>query len=274
MDILNKNVLLKILLENRLKPDFNKFAYEELYQMCIDFINDNVHYLSQSKYSPNTINLINSICQKMDIIENNNDNDENTEKNLKKIIDWINDLWKKLPLLNNNLEIIDCGICLGFITNCDYICFQCEHLTHSSCFLNYLFSNIKNDTNKLLNLFRCPNCRNYLTSNIQTCAQEFSNSENDIDDYEYNNSDNNENYNIITQQYNLTENSIDNYLNNYLNNLFEHNRYNINLNNNLIDNIILNNCNINISDSNSDCDHDSNSDSNNSFDLDTDFSDI
>jgi hypothetical protein len=268
MDILNKNVLLKILLESRLKPDLNKFSYEELYQMCIDFNNDNEYYLSQSKYTSNTINLINSICQKMDIIENNN---ENNEKNLKKIIDWICDLWKKLPLLNNNFEVIDCGICLGFITNCDYICFQCEHLTHSSCFLNYLFSNIKNDTNKLLNLFRCPNCRNYLTSNIQTCAHEFNNgeNENDIDNYDYNNSNNNENYNIITQQYDLTENSIDNYLNNNLNILFQNNRYNLNLNNNYIDYLTLNNSNIYISDTNSDCD----SNSNNSFDADTDFSD-
>jgi hypothetical protein len=253
LNIYKKN-LIKLLLKNKIKPDLSNYTYNELYDMYIKFNEDKNNYLSILKYPENTINIINDICNNSKFIENNL-----MDFNKKIIIDKIDNLWKKLPLLNSNRELINCAICLEIITNSNYIYFVCEHITHSSCFLNYLFYNLKNNNNDFIKLFRCPNCRNYLTDNIL----KYSNKDNSV-----NNSTNNyieilgENYsdivqeygdesnNFILQEFNLIENCINN---NSVNNLFRtfntNNRITSNIDINLIPNIVVIN--------NYDNDHDS-----------------
>jgi hypothetical protein len=181
------------------------------------------------------------------------------------IIENINELWKKFPLLNNEGDMIECMICLHNITNSDNIIFECEHITHSSCFLNYLFLNLKNiksnesSKENLLKLFRCPKCRNYVTEKIKSFSsnnaerQNENNITNITNSTNSTDSDEDEHYiideeyiideqygdeynNFIFQEFNLIENSMDNLM---LNDMFRVS--NDIIMNNLGSNIIINN---------------------------------
>lgn len=236
MDNSNKNFLLQ-LLEYKIKPNLLDYTIDQLTHIYIELNNEKESLLNKIKntFPSNTLKIIENIftnSKTIDLIE------IETDAIKKKIlIDWIDDLWKKLPLLDNNNDIVDCVICLNHITKDNYSTFKCNHITHTTCFLNYLFSNLKNKPNidtKIEKLFRCPNCRNFLTdivkksfeqneliNNIENNEYEFNNEINQI-----NNNNNNDNVeqrygdeynNFILQEYNLVANTLDNYT---LNNIF------------------------------------------------------
>jgi len=232
----NKN-LIKILLENKTKPDLSNYSYEELYKMCINFDEDKKKYLPLLNYSLDTVNLLN------EIFINNKFTDINLT-NIKTINDKIYDLWKKIPLLSLNGDLSNCVICLDVITNNNLIIFKCEHMTHSSCFFDYLFSNLKKNSKDFIKLLKCPNCRNYLTDEILKYSNEYDSdtnfNDNDNDNIEFLFNENNvqveeqygdESNNFILREYNLIENTINNYL---VNNLFR--TYNVNQNDNITNN--------------------------------------
>jgi hypothetical protein len=229
MNINNKNFLFD-LLKNKLKTNLSKYTFDQLKKIINDFIKNIEIY--KSIYS-------------IDIIEKININtfDNFDDCNKLKLENIINNLWEEFPIVNDSNEIIDCAICLSNVNNNDNIVFQCNHILHSTCFLNYLFTNFKsiqqktnnynNDNmlnNKITNLFRCPNCRNYLTpfikninndiqlnNNIQLNNEELNN-EHEYDD-EYNN--------FILQEYTIYADTLDNSI---LNNFLNYQSNNINMN--------------------------------------------
>lgn len=202
-NITQSNCLIKLLLDTKTKPNLSKYTLEQLTQMYLEFIeienknNINKLYL-EKEYSQKTIDLLNSIWNDTEILENKknkkNQNlmflNESDDVKKKFLINYIYDVWKKIPIIDGSGDVVDCMICLTHATNNDHICFQCEHITHSTCFFNYLFTNLKNNTNhsynnykNLLKLFRCPNCRNCLTSTIgDEYMKEFENGGDDNND--------------------------------------------------------------------------------------------
>ena len=243
MDNSNKNFLLQ-LLEYKIKPNLLHYTIDQLTHIYIELNNEKESLLNKIKntFPSNTLKIIENIFSNSKTINLIKIEQDAIKKKI--LIDWIDDLWKKLPLLDNNNDIVDCVICLNHITNDDYITFKCNHITHTTCFLNYLFSNLKNKPNidtKIEKLFRCPNCRNFLTdivkksfeqneliNSIEYNGYEFNNEINNNNDNNNNNNNNNNNDNVeqmygdeynnfILQQYNLVANTLDNYT---LNNIF------------------------------------------------------
>jgi len=247
MDLNKNNYLIKLLLETKTKPNFSKYTLEQLTQMYLEFIknknNISNNLFLEKEYSKKTINIINSICFDIESVENQKIQNlilENEVEYLKKkiLINYLNGLWKKIPIIDEFGEITECVICLNHITNCDNICFQCEHKTHSTCFFNYLFTNLKNIYNNsnnsnnydnsndstihhnLIKLFRCPNCRNYLTDTICEYINEYTN-ENTNENLNMNLNVNIEQQygdefnNFILQEYNLSANNNDHMLNGF-----------------------------------------------------------
>jgi hypothetical protein len=241
----NVNILIE-LFKNNTKPNISQYTLEELTYIYNHFIYNKTKYLEKIKntflYSDDITNIIENIFNETCVnIQKNNIIEIHKEEEIRKKIlnNWFEELWKKIPLFNNNNEIIDCVICLNYITKNDYIIFQCEHITHSTCFFNYLFSNLKNNSNNifdddynknnLIKLFRCPNCRNFLTDLVKKSFESNyvnNNIENNIveNNIVENNIENNieneygdEFNNLILQEYNLVANSLDNQL---LNNIF------------------------------------------------------
>lgn len=223
----NKNLLIEIL-KNKSKPYLSKYTLEQLKKIYFNFIENKLMFKSDIVH-----NIIENNHEK--IKEIINIHDEKTQ--LKLFVANINDLWENFPVFNNSNEIIDCVICLNNITNSNNITFQCNHITHSTCFLDYLFSNLKNifynmntfnSNEKITKLFRCPQCRNYLTksienslianndlnifdSNIDIFNEDINLNENIQIEQEYLNED------ILLQEYNLLANSLDDtILNNFI----------------------------------------------------------
>lgn len=273
-----KKILFK-LMKNKVKPNFSLFTHKELIDICNEFIenicDDKNVQMDYLNLSLDTMNFIkNIITDNINIDINNNNIDKNA------LIDKLNNLWSNFPLLDNNNEPIDCIICFNHLTNLDNLIFKCSHLTHSSCFFNYLFSNLKNISsnttinNNIENYFRCPKCRMYLTENIianintnanQNLTQDnFINVINNIDNNYRNNNDDDidefygdEYNNIILQEYNLITNSLNNLMlrDNHLHRNIDY-QNNINLDNsfnNIYTNYGINEYN---SDTNSDTDTD------------------
>lgn len=247
------NNLIEIL-KSKMKPNLNDITLEELTQIYIEYTNENNSIINilEKYFSSETLILIQNIFDKsLTEIKNKNILQINKEDLRKKIlIDWINNLWKNFPLLNNDNEIIDCIICLNNLNNTNYMIFECEHITHSSCFINYLFSNLKNsynndsnnefDNNNLIKLFRCPNCRNYLTEMIKDSVSNINTnitnniSINNIDNVNYNSNDLFNNPHFIDDDYNMSETYGDEY-NNFI--LWEYNLINNSIDNNMLSNI-------------------------------------
>lgn len=236
MDNNKDNCLIKLLLENKTKPNLLKYTLEQLTQIYLEFIENNIgnKLFLEKEYSSKTIDIINSISYDIGQVENDkiknfvfSDELENVKK--KFLINYIYELWKKIPIIDGCGEVIDCTICLNHITNQDHIYFQCEHITHSTCFFNYLFTNINNNSSNdsnihknLIKLFRCPNCRNCLTDTINEYTKEYDNgydNENDNRNYYLNIEQqyDDESNNFILQEYNLFSNNIgDQMLNGFL----------------------------------------------------------
>jgi len=143
-NILNNilNVNLNDILKNKIKPNLTNYSIDELKIMIFNYFQNS----------------------------NPNDNLENIEnKNKFELDEIIIKLWNNYPISNNNSDIINCVVCFNPITNSDNLLMRCNHQIHSSCFFNYLFTNLTNNnfnSNTLSNLFRCPECRNYLTEHI------------------------------------------------------------------------------------------------------------
>lgn len=264
---LEHDILIKLLIDKKIKPDLSKYNELQLENIYSDFTENKNNYLKKINISIDAQIVIQNICNEIKIMVD--------------IQQTVNELWKKFPLLNNEGEIVECMICLNYITNSDNIIFECEHITHSSCFLNYLFSNLKNmesnDAN-LLKLFRCPKCRSCVTEKIKKTLNSADVERQNIVNDNNNNQDEDENEqyminqgygdeynNFIFQEYNLIENSIDNLM---LNNIFRaSNNITINniITNNNDPNIIINNdeeTNSNLSNYNTDDDDDDDDDEN------------
>lgn len=234
----DKNQLVKMLLDKNTKPNLSKCQLSQLLLMYVDFIDNNYNWTETEilkMYSAKTFDIINSICNDVKTYYSKNNEfmdqiynvDEETEKK-KIIINFIMDLWKKLPLIDESGDVIECGICLNYITNIDNMTLKCGHKIHSSCFINYLFTNLKNTYNSnydLTKLLKCPNCRIYLTNTIDNYTNQITNNTNDEENEIINNI--NVNYNqeyrninhidFFTNNYNLITNSITNRM---VNNLF------------------------------------------------------
>lgn len=235
----DKNQLIKLLIDKNTKPDLSKYELEQLILMYLDFRDNNCNWTEIfSMYSAKTIDILNSIC--IDVPTSNEKNDklmnkiynidgENEKKKI--IVDFIVDLWKKFPLVDESGDVVECGICLNYITNIDNMSLRCGHKIHSSCFVNYLFTNLKNtrnssSNNDLIFLFRCPNCRINLTDTIDEYSNNINNIDNGDDEItadtnlnfsfnqEYINIDQND---FFTNNYDLISNSITNTM---VNNLF------------------------------------------------------
>lgn len=229
MDINKDNCLIKLLLETKTKPNFSKYTLEKLTHMYLEFIENKNNFSNklflEKEYSEKTIDILNSICYDFESVENQKiqnlilTNELAYEYEKKKIlIDYLCGLWKKIPIIDGYGEITDCMICLNHITNHDNICFQCEHKTHSTCFFNYLFTNLKNNSDNytihnLIKLFKCPNCRNGLTDTINEYINEYTNENVNINMNENLNLNIEEQYgdefnNFILQEYNLFADNI------------------------------------------------------------------
>ena len=130
-----ENKLIDII-KKRIKPNLRNYSITQLENLIIDYDNELV-------------------------LENINLNLNNKSRSeLEKII---YDLWKGYIINDDENNVIDCSICLQPITNSDNIILECEHILHSSCLLNYIFSNISTlennnsnintNTNKINNTF-------------------------------------------------------------------------------------------------------------------------
>lgn len=175
------------LFSNKLIQNVSKYSLEEL--KCI---------ITNFKKNNNEI-ILNNIDEEMD---------------RKKLECIILDIWKNNPIYNDSNEIIDCPICLNHVINSNYLILeQCNHILHSSCFFNYLFTNINeakniNETkNKIKNTFKCPKCRKYITEQIETKYKNNSNENSDTEDEVI--IDNEYDNNNILSDYNLIYNTID-----------------------------------------------------------------
>lgn len=225
----NDNILLK-LLKCELKPNLSNYTLDQLTNMYINLYNNKENTFDKIKniLSQNILSILENIfCDNLEII---NLNEIKTENKKKILIDWFDDFWTKLPLLDDVGDIVECGICLNYINKNDYTTFKCNHMTHTTCFLNYLFSNLKNNSyidGGIEKLFRCPNCRIFLTNIIKNSFEqnETTNEYNDetTNEYdteiinEYDNQYGDEYNNLILQEYNLLANLLDN---NILDNVF------------------------------------------------------
>ena len=226
MDSNKDNCLIKLLLETKTKPNFTKYTLEKLIQMYLEFIENKNNICDklflEKEYSKKTIDILNSICYDVESVENlkiYNLIFSNEHEFVKKkiLINCLNDLWKKIPIIDECGEKIDCVICLNYITNCDNISFLCEHRTHSTCFFNYLFTNLKNNSDDcddstnddLIKLFRCPNCRNGLTDTIIEHINEYTNENmNDNLNLNFEQQYEDELNNFILQEYDLFSDNI------------------------------------------------------------------
>lgn len=244
------NCLIKLLLETKIKPNLSKYALEELTQMYLEFI-ENINNLNnklflEKKYSKKTIDIINLICYNIDSVENEKIQNlvfSNEPEYVKKkiLINYLLELWKKIPIIDGCGEIIDCMICLNYITNYDHIYFQCEHIIHSTCFFNYLFTNLKNNNNNAINknlikLFRCPNCRNSLTDTINEYTKEYENlNENQINNENQNDNENQiDNENENDEYYSSIEHQYGDEFNNFI--IHEYNLFANNIGNQIMNN--------------------------------------
>lgn len=127
------------ILGSKIKPNLSNFSKEEL------------------------INLLsgNSVCL----------DDKFEDLNKEELEKIIHKQWEEHLIYNDLSEPIECLFCYNYITNSDFMILKCSHYSHSTCFFNYLCTNLQHD-NKIdleikLNLFRCPNCRSYLTEQIE-----------------------------------------------------------------------------------------------------------
>lgn len=153
------------IIKKRIKPDLTVFSTSELEKIIKEYNN----YYND------------------DIFEKkiNNSRDE-----LEKII---YDLWRNYKIVDDNNNVIDCSICLQPIINSDNLTLNCNHILHSSCLLNYIYTNISSNCISN-NIFRCPKCRKYLTNLIDEKKNNgYFDIENNVN---YNNNNNNTNINI------------------------------------------------------------------------------
>lgn len=138
------NIKIKDILNERLPPQLSKYSTDEL----IDSLRE--YYLEMDDVD--NINKIENIKNKIDC--------ENI----------IINLWNSHSICNISDEC-ECVFCFNVITNSDNLTMKCGHISHSSCFFNYLFTNFNNNStqkDKVTNLFRCPTCRKYLTEQIES----------------------------------------------------------------------------------------------------------
>ena len=187
------------------------------------------------------------------VLKKINLNIKNKQRNeLEKII---YDLWRENIITDDENSIIDCSICLQPIINSDNIILECEHILHSSCLINYIFSNITStiidynlshytNRDKINNTFKCPKCRNYLTKFVE---EKIHNEK--IKNEEIFNGEILNNSNSLTSNYNyLIENNNDNdlgvdlltgfWISNNNSNLVNNDSRQL-INSNLLDNIII-----------------------------------
>ena len=229
----NNNILLK-LLKCELKPKLSHYTLDQLTNMYMKLNNNKENSFNEIKniLSQNTLSILENIFNNVVIVDINKIETENKKKIL---IDWIEDFWTKLPLLYDVGDIVECGICLNYINKNDYTIFKCNHIIHTTCFLNYLLSNLKNnsyidESGGVEKLFRCPNCRIFLTDMAKKSFEqnEYVNEVETNDEYIIDNNYNNidqiydneygdEHNNLILQEYNLIANLLDN---NTINNIF------------------------------------------------------
>jgi hypothetical protein len=195
---MDNNIIINFLSNNKSILDLSNYTIEEII-LIINFHKDKIIGDNQEK-----------------LLNNKYDNLENKSKHQLEII--LDELWKNFPIFDQQNNPIECSICFSYLTNSDNLLMNCNHQTHSSCFLNYLYSNfisicnqqtnIIDSQNKINYLFRCPKCRNYLTSHIK----------NNIETTELNESSINTEYEYVS----TLNNNINNPLNNPLNNHFNH----------------------------------------------------
>lgn len=248
MDDNDNNILLK-LLKCELKPNLSHYTFDQLTNMYVKLNNnkDNTFNVIKNILSQNTFNIVENIFNNVEAINVNNtktNTDTDTQNKKKILIDWFDNFWTKLPLLDNVGDIVECVICLNYINKNDCTTFKCNHMTHTTCFLNYLFSNLKNNSyidgdKGVEKIFRCPNCRFFLTDTIKKSFEQNKNTnEYEVNnEYILNNNYNNiepeygdEYNNLILQEYNLVANLLDN---NMLNNVFRMSN-NVGFNSNVI----------------------------------------
>lgn len=152
---MSQKKLIPNILESKIKPNLDSYTLDELHQIVEE---TKINLMESGKY--------NDFEKLLDI----------KDKTRADIVELLYNLWLDYPLYDNMMNEIECVICLGIITNQDNMILKCSHYLHSSCYMNYLFTNItkieKNtyyDNNtfvKIKNLFRCPKCRDYLTNLI------------------------------------------------------------------------------------------------------------
>jgi len=226
------NIFLLKLLKYKIKPNLSHYALDQLTNIYIELNDKKDTWLDkiQNILPENTTNYVKNIFNDIKNVNLNRKTETETE-NKKILTNWINDLWTKLPLLDHTNNIVECVICLNCINNNDCTIFKCNHMTHTTCFLNYLFSNLKNNSHidtDVEKLFRCPNCRIFLTDMVKKSFghNELTNELTNVSTNEYeadnesvpeNNYYGDEYNNLILQEYNLVANTLDNRA---LNNVF------------------------------------------------------
>ena len=218
----DNNIFLLKLLKYKIKPNLSHYTFDQLTNIYIELNDKKDNWLDkiQNILPENTLNIVKNIFNDIKII---NLNRKTETENKKILINWIDDLWTKLPLLDDTNNIVECVICLNYINNNDFMIFKCNHITHTTCFLNYLFSNLKNNSHidaDVEKLFRCPNCRIFLTDMVKKSfgQNELGNEYEADNEYVLENNYYGDEYNnLILQEYNLVANMLDNHT---LNNVF------------------------------------------------------
>ena len=152
---MSQKKLIPNILESKTKPNLDSYTLDELHQIIEE---TKINLMESGKY--------NDFEKLLDI----------KDKTRADIVELLYNLWLDYPLYDNMMNEIECVICLGIITNQDNMILKCSHYLHSSCYMNYLFTNITkiekntyhgdNTFVKIKNLFRCPKCRDYLTNLI------------------------------------------------------------------------------------------------------------
>lgn len=238
---MNQNILAD-LINSKSKPNLNNFSSDQLANIIVEYNKESDNIFSNDK----------DITEKNQI--NLTDIKNKTRCELEKII---MDIWKDYEIRDCANNKIECSICFEPITNSNVINLKCFHQMHSSCLLDYLFSNFitksigsnmeipMDKSIGIDNLFRCPKCRKYLTSLIEKKNLQDKNiyqEENFIgDDHDYNDS---VNYDPDNNDYWLNEYaniSIDLNSGLWFENICLERNPNINIDPTILSNIILTN---------------------------------
>jgi hypothetical protein len=241
---MNHNILID-LINSKSKPNLNNFSFDQLVNIVVEYNKEHDDIFSNGKDSTekNQINL--------------NDIKNKTRCQIEKIII---DIWKDYEIRDCVNNKIECSICFEPITNSNGINLKCFHQMHSSCLLDYIFSNfitIATGSNletsmdksiRIKNLFRCPKCRKYLTLLVEDKNLQDKNIYQEENSIGYN-GDNNDNDYQINEYANI---SIDLNSGLWVGNINQENNPNVNIDPDILSNIILINDYLNEFDDDSD----------------------